>query len=112
MRALLAAVIASAPATAAAEDGRATVPMCPRGKIYRGATVDLDVKNADLHDLFRLLADAGRVNIVISDGVTGKTTLRLRRVPWDQVVCTVAATHRLEVAVNGNVVLVHRPDRR
>jgi type IV pilus assembly protein PilQ len=107
MRMLLAAGMALALPGAV----RADPSMCERGKIYRGTPMDLDVKDADLHDLFRLLADVGRVNIVIGEGVGGKTTLRLRRVPWDQIVCTVAAAHRLEVTVNGNVVLVRRPDK-
>lgn len=82
--------------------------LCPRGKVYRGTPLDLFVKHADLHDLFRLLGDVGRVNIVIADGVSGKTTLSLKRVPWDQIVCTVAASHKLDVRIDGNVVLVRR----
>jgi len=82
--------------------------MCPRGKVHRGTPLDLFVKHADLHDLFRLLGDVGRVNIVIADGVSGKTTLSLKRVPWDRIVCTVAASHKLEVRIDGNVVLVRR----
>jgi len=75
---------------------------------YRGAVVDLDVKGAEIHDVYRLLGDVGRINIVVPDDVTGKVTLRLKRVPWDQVACTVAAVHRLAITVNGNVLLVTR----
>jgi len=85
--------------------------MCVRGAPYRGAPIDLDVKNADLHDVYRLLSDVGRINIVVSDKVQGKVTLRLKRVPWDQVACTVAATHRLTVTVSGNVALVVPQER-
>jgi type IV pilus assembly protein PilQ len=80
--------------------------MCGRGAKYRGATIDLDVKDADIHEVMRLLADVGRVNIVVPDTVQGKVTLRLKRVPWDQVTCTIAAVHKLVVTVDGNVVLV------
>lgn len=75
---------------------------------YRGAVVDLDVKGAEIHDVYRLLSEVGRVNIVVPDDVTGKVTLRLKRVPWDQVACTIAAVHRLAISVNGNVLLVTR----
>jgi type II secretory pathway component HofQ len=80
--------------------------LCEPGTRYRGAAVDLDVKDANIHDVYRLLGDVGRVNIVLPDDVTGKVTLRLKRVPWDQVACTVAAVHRLAITVNGNVLLI------
>lgn len=100
-----------APRRAAADEARAPIgrDFCPRGKIYRGTALDLDVKDADLQEVFRLLADVGRVNIVIAEGVSGKTTLRLRRVPWDQILCTAAASHRLEVWIDGKVLLVRPP---
>lgn len=87
---------------------RAEREMCGPNTRYRGATIDLDVKDADIHDVYRLLGDVGRVNIVVPDSVTGKVTVRLRRVPWDQVACTVAAVHDLTIAVDGNVLLIRK----
>ncbi len=100
MRALVIAMLL-APATASADR-----ELCEPNVRFRGAVVDLDVKGAEIHDVYRLLSDVGRVNIVLPDAVTGKVTLRLKRVPWDQVACTVAAVHRLAISVNGNVLLV------
>lgn len=106
MRALAIALLL-APAIARA--GELCEPNARRAEgRYRGAIVDLDVKGADIHDVFRLLSDVGRVNIVVPDDVAGKVTLRLKRVPWDQVACTIAAVHRLAIDVNGNVLLVTR----
>jgi type IV pilus assembly protein PilQ len=101
MRALavLVWVLAAAPA-------HAERPLCGPNARYRGAPIDFDVTNADIHDVFRLLADTGRANIVIGDSVAGRVTMRLRRVPWDQVACTVAATKGLTITVDGNVLLV------
>ena len=73
---------------------------------YRGAPVDLDVKNADLADVFRLLADVGHVNIVVSGEVTGTITLKLRRVPWDQALEIIARTKNLGVEREGNIMTV------
>jgi type IV pilus assembly protein PilQ len=80
--------------------------LCTENARYRGAPIDLDLKNADIHDVYRLLGDVGRVNIVIPDDIKAKVTLKLKRVPWDQVACTVAAVHKLVIGVNGNVYLV------
>jgi type IV pilus assembly protein PilQ len=80
--------------------------LCTKGAVYRGPALDLDVKAADIHDVYRLLADTGRVNIVIADNVRAKVTLRLKRVAWQQVACTIAAVHRLQIIVDGSVLLV------
>ncbi|MFN0252027.1 MAG: hypothetical protein ACKV2T_34440 [Kofleriaceae bacterium] len=69
---------------------------------------DLDVKDADIRDVFRLLADTGKINIVVSDDVTGRVTMRLNNVPWDQILCTVAAVHKLRVTIDRSIVMVTR----
>ncbi len=38
---------------------------CVRGAHHLGPVIDLDVKDADLHNLFRFLADAGNVNTAL-----------------------------------------------
>ena len=101
MRAQVIGLLVATTATAHADR-----ELCEPGARFRGAAIDLDVKGADIHEVYRLLGDVGRVNVVVPDEVTGKVTLRLKRVPWDQVACTVAAVHRLAISVNGNVLLV------
>jgi type IV pilus assembly protein PilQ len=96
-------LIATATATATAGAER---DLCAPGARFHGRALDLDLKAADLQDVFRLIADVGKVNIVVPDRVRGKVTLKLHRVPWDQAACTVAAVHRLAIAVDGNVLLV------
>jgi type IV pilus assembly protein PilQ len=53
-------------------------------KVFRGKRIDLDFKDADLHNLLRLLAQVGDVNIVIPDDIKATVTVRLTDVPWDQ----------------------------
>jgi type II secretory pathway component HofQ len=78
----------------------------PRARVYRGTKIDLDLKNADLHNVFRLLGDVGGVNIVVSDEVRGAVTLKLRRVPWDQAFDAIVKLQGLEVTRDGNLYLV------
>jgi hypothetical protein len=106
-------VVALASAAARAGGGEAYRDLtgrdlCARGVRHHGAAIDLDVKGADIHDVFRLIADAGKVNLVVPDDVTGKVTLRLRHVAWDAVACAVAQLHHLTIAVDGNILLVMR----
>src|SRR5262249_30748270 len=54
-----------------------------------GRRIDLDLKDADIDNVLRLIADVGRVNIVTADNVSGTVTIRMRDVPWDQALETV-----------------------
>jgi len=96
-------VVASAVTPAAAER-----EFCGPDARHRGKAIDLDFQYAEIHDVFRLLADAGNVNVVISDGVRGKVTIKLKRVAWDRALCTIAAVHKLLVTVDENVLLVRQ----
>lgn len=106
MRALVAMIVSivlSGTTPAAAEHD-----FCGRDVRHRGKAIDLDFQHAEIHDVFRLLADTGNVNVVISDEVRGKVTIKLRRVAWDRALCTIAAVHKLLVTVDENVLLVRQ----
>lgn len=83
--------------------------LCGPGREHRGAPIDLDLKGAAIHDAFRLLADAGRVNLVVPDDVAGSVTLRLKHVPWDAVACAIAGMFHLRIEVYGGNILVVTP---
>lgn len=82
--------------------------LCARGVRHRGAAIDLDVQGAGIHDVFRLLADAGHVNLVIPDDVTGTVSLHLVHVAWDAAACAIAGVHHLRIDVQGNILVVAR----
>ncbi|MBA3459363.1 MAG: hypothetical protein H0T46_05345 [Deltaproteobacteria bacterium] len=104
MRALLITIAVAALGETAAADRE----LCAPGTRFRGQTLDLDVKAADIRDVFRLLADVSKTNLVVSDDVQGKITLRLKRVPWDQIACTVAAVQKLHITVQDSILMVTR----
>jgi hypothetical protein len=93
---------------AAADHEQLGIDACARGTKWRGHRIDFDVKDASLPDVFRFLSDVGKVNVVVADDVIGKVTMRLRKVPWDQVLCTVAATRQLQVDRDGSVYLIRK----
>jgi type II secretory pathway component HofQ len=109
VRALLIVLLLSSTAFADATLGR---EMCTSTTRYRGATRDLDVKDADIRDVFRLLADTGKINLVVADDVAGRVTMRLKNVPWDQILCTIAAVHKLRVTIDRSIVMVTRKPSR
>ncbi len=68
--------------------------------------IDLDIKNADVRDVLRLIADVGNVNIVAGAGVSGAMTIRLEQVAWIDALRAVLAAHHLVAETSGNVIIV------
>ncbi|MBN2715342.1 MAG: type IV pilus secretin PilQ [Deltaproteobacteria bacterium] len=77
-----------------------------RKERYTGRRIDLDFKNADIHNILRLLADVGHVNIITSDDVSGSVTIRMRDVPWDQALDVILQTKGLGKVKQGNLIRV------
>ena len=75
-------------------------------KRYRGRRISLDLKDAELHNVLRLLADVAKLNIVASDDVSGTVTLKLRNVPWDQALDIILQSKALDKTRNGNIIRV------
>lgn len=73
---------------------------------FTGARINLDMKDADIHNVLRILADVGKLNIVTSDNVKGDVTLKLNNVPWDQALDVVLQTKNLGMVRNGNMIRV------
>lgn len=77
-----------------------------RGARYTGRRISLDLKDAEIHNVLRLLADVSKLNIVASDDVKGKITLKLRNVPWDQALDIILTAKQLDKVRNGNIIRV------
>ncbi len=73
---------------------------------YSGRRIDLDFKNADIHDILRLLADVGGVNVVTADNVSGSVTIKMRNVPWDQALDVVLKAKDYGMERRGNLIRV------
>jgi type IV pilus assembly protein PilQ len=73
---------------------------------FTGTRVDIDLKDADIHNVLRILADVGKVNIVTADNVKGEVSLRLRNVPWDQALDVVLQSKGLGMVRTGNMLRV------
>ncbi|MDO9462482.1 MAG: type IV pilus secretin PilQ, partial [Deltaproteobacteria bacterium] len=84
---------------------RVELPFGP-DKVYTGQKISLDFQNADIHNVLRLLAEVSKLNIVAGDDVTGKVTLKLDRVPWDQALDVVLAARGLGMVITGNVIRI------
>src|SRR6185312_4574509 len=75
-------------------------------KEYTGERLTLNFQDIDVRPVLQLLADTSGQNIVVSDSVKGRVTLRLQNVPWDQALDIVLKTKGLDMRRKDNVILV------
>ncbi len=75
-------------------------------KVYKGQRISLDFKDADIHNVLRIIAEVSNLNIITSDEVKGKITLRLINVPWDQALDIILQTKGLGAKLEGNVLRI------
>ena len=107
---------AAAPSQAPTAEGQATgfasaapefaLLGAPGQKTYSGQRINLEFHDIDVRNLLRMLADVSKKNIVIADDVTGKITLSLKNVPWDQALDIVLQAKGLGKQEIGNVIRV------
>jgi type IV pilus secretin PilQ/predicted competence protein len=76
------------------------------GKTFTGPPISLDFKDGDLQDIFRLFADISGLNVVVNPGVSGKVTLKLTEVPWDQALDLILKTNGLGYTLEENVIRI------
>ncbi len=81
-------------------------PLVGSMKKYAGRRMDLDFKDADIHNLLRLISDVGQVNIVTTDDVKGAVTIRMRDVPWDQALEVILRAKGLGMVRERNLIRV------
>jgi type IV pilus assembly protein PilQ len=75
-------------------------------KRYVGRHITLQVKEADIVDVFKLVGETSGFNMVIGSDVAGKVTLSLVDVPWDLALDTILTTNKLGAERTGNVLRV------
>ncbi|MBI5586738.1 MAG: type IV pilus secretin PilQ [Deltaproteobacteria bacterium] len=75
-------------------------------KGYTGKKIDLDMMDANVTDVLRLLAEVSNLNIIASDDIKGTISLRLKNVPWDQAFDIILKSKDLDSVREGNVIRV------
>jgi type IV pilus assembly protein PilQ len=96
---------ASAAKVVGVEDEKKVLEGAPQ-KVYSGRKLSLDFKDADIKNILRLIAEVSNLNIIVADEVTGKITMRLVDVPWDQALDVILQSKRLDKRQAGNVVRI------
>jgi type IV pilus assembly protein PilQ len=102
---------AAAAAAPAAMDGSGSSEILQEGglvggKEYSGRRISLDLREVEIDDVLRLVAEVSDLNVIAGDDVAGKVTIRLVDVPWDQALDVILLTKGLGFVRVGNVLRI------
>ena len=73
---------------------------------FYGKKISLEVNEMDVKEVIKLLSDESGVNLIIADEVKGTISLKLKDVPWDQILVLIMKTKKLGYVRNGNVLRI------
>ncbi len=73
---------------------------------YQGPRISINYQNGDVRALLRLMAEELGLNAVISETVSGSTTLVLKDVPADQVIDIIFQQKGLDMRKKGNIIMI------
>lgn len=73
---------------------------------YSGQKLSLNFQDIEVRSVLQLIADFTGLNLVATDTVSGKITIRLQNVPWDQALDIVLKSKGLDKRKNGNVIMI------
>lgn len=80
-------------------------PFLQRPRMTR-KRITIDLRDAGIQNVLRLIADEGNINIVAGAGVGGSITLRLRSVPLDDALVVILRSQNLGWEQQGNIIRV------
>ncbi len=92
------AVEAAAPAVA--------LPAPPASLAGGPGRLSMDFREADINNLLRIIAEVSGKNVVAGSDVTGKVTVRLVNVEWQQALDVILKINNLDYEMDGNIIRV------
>ncbi len=79
----------------------------PSAKNQTGDIISLDVKNINLVDALRLIADQSGLNIVTSKNVRGTITVKLKDIPVEDALRAILEVNNCKYVKEGNIIKIY-----
>ena len=82
------------------------------GKVkFYGKPISIETKeDVDIRSVIEFISEEAGLNIIFSSAVTGKTQVKLKEVPWDQILITLLRNHKLGYVRQGSVIRIDSLD--
>ncbi|MFP4212617.1 MAG: type IV pilus secretin PilQ [Desulfohalobiaceae bacterium] len=78
---------------------------------YQGEPISIDLQDAEVEHVLRLIAEVGDFNLVLDEEVQGRISLKLTKVPWDQALDLVLMQKDLGRVRKGNIMRIASADK-
>jgi type IV pilus assembly protein PilQ len=75
---------------------------------FYGKKISFEANDADIRDIFKFLSDESGVNLIISEEVTGKISVRFKQVPWDQALVVLMNAKKLGYVRQGQILRISK----
>ena len=73
---------------------------------YEGRKISLDFQSADIRNILRIIADVSGMNVITSEKVAGKVSMKLVEVPWDMALEIILKNNNLGMVRTGNIIRI------
>ncbi len=73
---------------------------------YTGERISIDLQDADIEHVLRLISEISGYNLILDDEISGKISLKLVDIPWDQALDLVLLQKNLGMVMKGNILRV------
>ncbi len=75
---------------------------------FSGHPLTLDLIDISLVDFFRLMSEEGGINVVMDPEIKGNLSIKVVKVPWDQIFEAAMMNNGLDKQIDGNLVRIAR----
>jgi len=79
--------------------------------IFSGKPISLNLVDADIKQVFRLFHEISALNFVLDPSVSGRVTIVLDEVPWDQALDLILKNNGLDKVLENNVIRIATTQR-
>ncbi len=79
---------------------------------YNKERITVDFYKIDLHNVFRLIREVSKMNIIVDDSVSGSLTLALDDVPWDFALDIILNLKDLQKEERFNTIVIHPKNKK
>jgi type IV pilus assembly protein PilQ len=73
---------------------------------FYGKKISIETSEADIRDILRFIGEEAGINMIINPDVSGKLTVKLREIPWDQALIVILRARGLAYTRTGSVLRV------
>ncbi|MDQ6800093.1 MAG: secretin and TonB N-terminal domain-containing protein [Acidobacteriota bacterium] len=88
------------------ESNYQAIPRAERKREYTGASISLDLKDADIKDVLQRFSQISGIKIDYPDTLQGKVTMTVREMPWDEAFDSILREQHLSWVMTGDTMTI------